>query len=81
MLLHYIMRSQDSMVNIMMRQEARCSKVGILARVINLSLLHGLQTGSRAHPASYSMGTNGSFPRGKEAGAYSSRFIYILCQG
>jgi hypothetical protein len=28
-----------------------------------------VQTGSGAHPASYPMGTKGSFPRGKAAGA------------
>jgi hypothetical protein len=34
-----------------------------------LSLLHVVQTGSGAHPASYLMGTGGSFPGGKAAGA------------
>jgi hypothetical protein len=33
------------------------------------SLLHIVQTGSGAHPASYPMGTGGSFSRSKEAGA------------
>jgi hypothetical protein len=33
------------------------------------SLLHVVQTGSEAHPASYLMGTRGSFPGGKAAGA------------
>jgi hypothetical protein len=33
------------------------------------SLLHVVQTGSGAHPASYPMGTGGSFPEGKVAGA------------
>jgi hypothetical protein len=32
-------------------------------------LLHVVQTGYGAHPASYPMGTGGSFPRGKAAGA------------
>jgi hypothetical protein len=35
------------------------------------SLLHVVQTGSGAHPASYPMGTGGSFPGGKAAGARS----------
>jgi hypothetical protein len=35
----------------------------------SLSLLHRVQTGSGLHPASYSMGTGGSFPGGKAAGA------------
>jgi hypothetical protein len=32
-------------------------------------LHHRVQTGSGAHPASYPMGTRGSFPGGKAAGA------------
>jgi hypothetical protein len=32
-------------------------------------LLHVVQTGSEAHPASYPMGTGGSFPCDKGAGA------------
>jgi hypothetical protein len=31
----------------------------------NLSLHHRIQNGSEAHPASYPMGTRGSFPGGK----------------
>jgi hypothetical protein len=30
---------------------------------------HGVQNGSGAHPTSYPMGTRGSFPGGKAAGA------------
>jgi hypothetical protein len=37
--------------------------------VQNLSLLHSVQTGSGAHPASYQMGTGDSFPGGKAAEA------------
>jgi hypothetical protein len=33
------------------------------------SLLHVVQTGTGAYPASYPMGTGGSFPRSKAAGA------------
>jgi hypothetical protein len=33
--------------------------------------LHVVQTSSGAHPAPYPMGTGGSFPRGKTAGAWS----------
>jgi hypothetical protein len=33
------------------------------------SLPHSVQTGSGIHPASYPMGTGGSFPGGKAAGA------------
>jgi hypothetical protein len=35
----------------------------------NFSPHHRVQTGSGAHPASYPMGTTGSFPGGKAAGA------------
>jgi hypothetical protein len=33
------------------------------------NFLHSVQTGSGAHPASYPVGTGGSFPGGKVAGA------------
>jgi hypothetical protein len=33
------------------------------------SLLHSVQTGSEAYPASYPIGTVGSFPQGNEAAA------------
>jgi hypothetical protein len=39
--------------------------------VRNFSLRHRVQTGSEAHSASYPMGTGGSFPEGKVAGARS----------
>jgi hypothetical protein len=35
----------------------------------NFSLHHRVQNGSGAHPASYPLGTRGSFPGGKAAGA------------
>jgi len=35
----------------------------------NFSPHHCIQNGSEAHPASYPMGTRGSFPGGKAAGA------------
>jgi hypothetical protein len=35
------------------------------------ALLHVVQTGSEAHPASYPMGTGDSLPGGKAAGAWS----------
>jgi hypothetical protein len=34
----------------------------------DFSLLHSVRNGSRAHSASHSMGTGGSFPRGKATG-------------
>jgi hypothetical protein len=47
----------------------RGSRVRFPAGAGNFSLHHRLQNGSGAHPASYSMGTRGSFPGGKVAGA------------
>jgi hypothetical protein len=45
------------------------SRVRFPARAGNFSLHHRVQNGSGAHPASYPMGTRGSFPGGKAAGA------------
>jgi hypothetical protein len=41
--------------------------VQFLGGARDFSPLHGIQTGSVAHPASYSMGINGSFLKGKVA--------------
>jgi hypothetical protein len=40
----------------------------ILSMGKNVSLFHNVQTGSGAHPASYLIGTGGSFPEGETAG-------------
>jgi hypothetical protein len=45
------------------------SRVRFPAGAGNFSFHHGIQNGSGAHPASYPMGTGGSFPGGKAAGA------------
>jgi hypothetical protein len=47
------------------------SEVRVLAETGNFSLLHRVQTGSVAHPASYPMGKRGSLPGGKAGGAWS----------
>jgi hypothetical protein len=47
----------------------RSSRVRFPARAGNFSLHHRVQNDSGAHPASYAMGTRGSFPGGKAAGA------------
>jgi hypothetical protein len=47
----------------------------------NFSLRHRVQTGSEAHPASYPMGTWGSFPGGKTAGAWRWPLTSIYCRG
>jgi hypothetical protein len=49
----------------------RGSKVWFPAGAGNFSLHHRVQNGSGAHPGSYPMGTRGSFPGGKAAGAWS----------
>jgi hypothetical protein len=45
------------------------SRVRFPARVESFSLHHCVLNGSGAHPASYPMGTRGSIPGGKAAGA------------
>jgi hypothetical protein len=45
------------------------SRVRFLAGAGNFSLHHRVQNVSGAHPASYPMGTRGSFPGDKVAGA------------
>jgi hypothetical protein len=47
----------------------RDSTVLFSAEAGNFSLHHQVQNGSGAHPASYPMGTRGSFPAGKAAEA------------
>jgi hypothetical protein len=45
------------------------SRVRLPARTGNFSLLHRVQAGSGAHPASYTVDTKGSFLGDKAAGA------------
>jgi hypothetical protein len=47
------------------------SRVWFLVGTRTFSLHHCVQNGSGAHPASYPMGTKGSFPGSKAAGAWS----------
>jgi hypothetical protein len=47
----------------------RGSRVRFPAGAGNFSFNHRVQNGSVAHPASYTMGTRGSFPGGKVTGA------------
>jgi hypothetical protein len=49
--------------------DERGSRVRFPAGAGNFSLHHRVQNGSEAHPASYPMGTRGSFPGGKAVGA------------
>jgi len=45
--------------------------VRFLAEVVNFSLRHRAQRGSRAHPDTYPMGIGCSFPESKAAEAWS----------
>jgi hypothetical protein len=64
-------KSRDSSVVIELGYglDDRGSRVRFPVGAGNFSLHHRLQNGSGAHPASYPMGTRGSFPGGKAAGA------------
>jgi hypothetical protein len=66
-------KSRDSSVGIALGYglEDRGSRFRFLAGAGNFSFHHRVQNGSGAHPASYPMGTRGSFPEGKAAGAWS----------
>jgi len=43
--------------------------------------LHRVQTVSGVHSASYTVGTGGSFPGGKTAGAWSWQLTSVRCRG
>jgi hypothetical protein len=60
----YLIYCHDSSVGIALgsRLDYRGSMVRFPAGAGNFSLLHLVQNGSGAHPASYPMGTRGSFP-------------------
>jgi hypothetical protein len=65
-------KSRDSSVGIALGYglDNRGSRIRFPAGAGNFSLRH-VQNGSRTHPASYPMGTRGSFPGGKAAGSWS----------
>jgi hypothetical protein len=65
------LESRDSSVGIALGYGLgdRGSRVRFAAGAGNFSLHHRVQNGSGTHPASYPMGTGGSFRRGKSAGA------------
>jgi hypothetical protein len=69
--LHGAEGRRDSSVGIVLGYglDDRGSRVRFPAGAGNFSLHHRVQNGSGAHPASYPVGTRGSFPGGKEAGA------------
>jgi hypothetical protein len=63
-------QSRDSSVSTVLDYwlDNRGSRVRFPVEALNVSLHHRLRNGSEAHPASYPMGTRGSFPGGKAAG-------------
>jgi hypothetical protein len=65
-----ISKSRDSSVGIVLGfgLDDRGSRVRFPAGAGNFSFHHHVQTGSGAHPASYSMDNRGSFHGGKAAG-------------
>jgi hypothetical protein len=64
-------KTRDSSVGIALGYglDDRGSRVRFPEEAGNFSLHHRVQNGSGAHPASYPMGTRGSSPGGKSAGA------------
>jgi hypothetical protein len=66
-------KSRDGSVGIVLGYglDDRGSRVRFSAGAGNFSLHHSVQNGSGSHPASYPMGTRGSFSAGKAAGAWS----------
>jgi hypothetical protein len=62
-------KSRDSSVALSYGLDDWGSRVRFPAGAGNFSLHHRVQNGSGTHPAAYPMGTRGSFPRGKAAGA------------
>jgi hypothetical protein len=67
----YTTKNRDCSVGIALGYglDERGSRVRFSAGAGNFSHHHRVQNGSGAHPASYPMGTRGSFPGGKAAEA------------
>jgi hypothetical protein len=65
-----VKKSRDSSVGIALGYGLgdRGSRVRFPAGAGNSSLYHRVKNGSGAHPASYLIGSRGSFPGGKAAG-------------
>jgi hypothetical protein len=68
-----ISKGRNSSVGIMLGYglDDRSSRVPSGGGAGNFSLHHRVRNGSGTHPVSYPMGTRGSFPGGKAAGAWS----------
>jgi hypothetical protein len=67
----YLVKHRDNLLYLFWGYglDERSSRVRFPAGAGNLSLHHRVQNGSGTHPASYPMGTRGSFLGGKAAGA------------
>jgi hypothetical protein len=57
---------------------AKIFRLSVVAR--DFSVLNNIHTGSRAQPASYTIGNGGSFPGGWVAGTWSWSLTSIQCQ-
>jgi hypothetical protein len=68
---YILFKSHDSSISIALGYglDNQGSRVQFPVGAGNFSLHHCVQNSSRAHPASYPVGTRGSFPGGKAAGA------------
>jgi hypothetical protein len=68
---HNTFGNRDSSVGVVLGYglDDQGSRVRFPAGAGNFSLHYRVQNGSGAHPASYPIGTRGSFPGGKAAGA------------
>jgi hypothetical protein len=82
MLLAHHIKSRDSSVGVALGYglDDRGSRFRFPAGSGNFSLHHRVQTGSEAHPASYRMGTGGSFRGDKEVGVWSWPLTSIWCR-
>jgi hypothetical protein len=71
--IHQLFKSRDSSVGITLGYglDDRSSRVRFPAGTGNFCLLHRVQNGSEAHPASYPVGTRGSLPGDKAFGEWS----------
>jgi hypothetical protein len=80
---YYLIKSRDSSVGIALGYglDDRGSRVRFPAGAGNFSLHYRVENGSGAHPASYPMGTGGSFPGVKATGAWSWPLSSIYCRG
>jgi len=73
--------SGSNIVNVVTRFWVGWSVPQIRAGARDFSLLQNVQTGCGAHPASYSMGMEGSFLRSEAGGTWGWPLTSVSCQG